>query len=321
MSDPTVDELRQRVVLLEQEVQTRDRALQDLREEVARLRVFMAESQWLIDAVENSDDFFGIGGLDGGALYVNPAGRRLVGLDSLADVRRTQIPGYFLPEDLPFVESTIVPEVLGKGIWRGEFRFRHFKTGAPIPVYYVLFAIRDRITDQIVGLATVTQDLTARKRLENERTHLQDEIIRAKDTLLAELSTPLIPITDKVVVMPLIGAIDAQRAEQMLETLLAGIAHRGASTVILDVTGVKNVDAASAAALLRSARAVRLLGAQLLLSGLGAELAQTLVQLDLNIGEIPTYGSLQSAIEAATRAAPSESRREPTPTRRQRQRW
>jgi len=308
-TDPGADELLRRVAALERELQDRDQQFHELRREIERLRAADAESQWLVAAVENSDDFIGIGGLDGRALYVNSAGRRLVGLDGPEDVLRTKIPEYFLPEDLPFVEGTILPEVLQRGVWRGEFRFRNFKTGASIPVYYVLFAIRDRSSGELTGLATVTQDMTLRKQGEQERARLKDEIIRAQTTQLAELSTPLIPITDRVVVVPLIGTVDAARAALMLDALLAGVSRSGASVVILDLTGARKVDEASASAFLQSARAVRLLGARLVLSGMSASLAQTLVQRDIDFAEIATYGSLQSAVAATTTSPSAPPRR------------
>jgi anti-anti-sigma factor len=116
---------------------------------------------------------------------------------------------------------------------------------------------------------------------------------------LAELSTPLIPISDQVMVMPLIGALDSRRAQQVLETLLHGIAERGAQVAILDITGVSVVDTHVAKALIQAAQAVSLLGAKVVLTGIRPEVAQTLVGLGVDLRGIVTHSTLQSAISFA----------------------
>lgn len=145
------------------------------------------------------------------------------------------------------------------------------------------------------------ENVTARRkaeaaRIENVR---QDEIIRAQEAMLAELSTPLIPVSDEVVVMPLIGAVDARRAEQVIATLLTGIAGHRAHTAILDITGVASVDTGTADALLRAARAVRLLGARVMLTGIRPEVARMFVELRVDLDAVSTYGTLQAGIAAA----------------------
>jgi anti-anti-sigma regulatory factor len=145
------------------------------------------------------------------------------------------------------------------------------------------------------------RDVTERKRAEEERRALQAEVIAAKDTALRELATPIVPIADGVIAMPLIGAIDPVRAQQILEALLAGIAAHRLRVAILDVTGVKVVDAEIASALVRAAKAARLLGARVVLTGIGPQVAQTLVELQADLGGIITYGTLQAGIAYALR--------------------
>lgn len=96
--------------------------------------------------------------------------------------------------------------------------------------------------------------------------------------------------------MPLIGSIDSMRAQQIIETLLEGVNTTGAHIVILDVTGVPVVDTQVANTLLRSAQAVRLLGAEVLLTGIRPEVAQTIVGLGLDLSHIRTMASLQDGI-------------------------
>jgi rsbT co-antagonist protein RsbR len=139
---------------------------------------------------------------------------------------------------------------------------------------------------------------------------IQQEVIRAQAAALAELSTPLIPLSEDVVVMPLIGAVDATRAEQVLDTLLSGVTNRAARIAILDITGVPVVDAHVANTIVRAAQAVRLLGAQVMLTGIRAEVARTLIDLNVDLGGVVTHGSLQAGIAAAFR------RRAPAPAHR-----
>ncbi|GEM_PF-1009555 len=131
------------------------------------------------------------------------------------------------------------------------------------------------------------------------RIRMQEEIIRNQQATLREVSTPLIPITDDVVIMPLIGAIDTLRAQQIPENLLEGIAYYQADTAILDITGVQVVDTQVANALVRAARAARLLGAQVILTGIQPQIAQTLVQLGADLNGIVTHSNLKSGIAFA----------------------
>jgi rsbT co-antagonist protein RsbR len=150
-------------------------------------------------------------------------------------------------------------------------------------------------------ICVVVENITERKRAEEmlRQSITQEETIRAQEAALAELSTPLIPISDQVMVMPLIGAVDSRRAQQVLEALLEGVASSRALVAILDITGVPVVDTQVANALLRAAQAVKLLGAQVVLTGIRPEVAQTLVGLGADLSGIVTCGSLQSGIAYA----------------------
>jgi anti-anti-sigma regulatory factor len=145
----------------------------------------------------------------------------------------------------------------------------------------------------------VDRDITEREGAAAERARLQEDIIRSQAVALAELSTPLIPITDTVMVMPLIGTVDSRRAQQVIETLLNGIATSRALMAILDITGVPVVNTQVANALLRAAQAVKLLGAQVVLSGIRPEVAQTLIGLGVDLSGIITSSSLQRSVAYA----------------------
>ncbi|HEY0602683.1 MAG TPA: PAS domain S-box protein [Herpetosiphonaceae bacterium] len=170
--------------------------------------------------------------------------------------------------------------------------------GRVFPVALSVSAMRS--ADKVQGGVCTVRDITQRREAEEalRRSIVQDETIRAQAAILAELSTPLIPISDQVVVMPLIGSVDSQRAQQVLESLLQGVVATRAEIAILDITGVPVVDTQVANALIQAAQAVKLVGARVILTGIRPEVAQTLVGLDINLRDILTHSTLQSGIAA-----------------------
>jgi anti-anti-sigma factor len=116
---------------------------------------------------------------------------------------------------------------------------------------------------------------------------------------IQELSTPIIPVYNGVLVVPLVGRVDSARAQTLTEMMLEAIAREQAEVVLLDITGVAVVDTGVANHLMQTARAAGLLGSQVVLVGISAEVAQTLVQLGLDLGKMVTLSNLQSGIEYA----------------------
>ena len=143
------------------------------------------------------------------------------------------------------------------------------------------------------------QDITAQKQREHEERQRQEEIIEQQQATLAELSTPLLTISDATVVMPLVGAVDSLRVAQIMDTLLNGVAASRASTVILDITGVSVVDTQVANAFIRASQAVSLLGAQVVLTGIRPEVAQTPVGLGVDLRGIITRSTFRDGITYA----------------------
>lgn len=150
-------------------------------------------------------------------------------------------------------------------------------------------------------LMACVQDISERL----ERDQLREGLIQRQAALLSEISLPLIPLTDRVVVVPLIGSLDEQRTQALLETLLQGAARLGAETLLLDITGVPLIDTAGAGALIQIAQAVQLLGARVVLSGIRPEIAQTLVSLGADMRTMRTHSTLQAAIAQTLRAEQS----------------
>lgn len=154
---------------------------------------------------------------------------------------------------------------------------------------------------QPYAICAISTDVSELKRAEQDRLQLQNDIIEAQQAALRELNTPLIPLAEDVVVMPLIGSIDSARAGQVLETLLEGVNQHRARIAIVDITGLPVVDTQVAGVLLRAANAVKLLGAEVLLTGIGPEVAQTLVGIGADLSGLKTPGTLQAGILYALR--------------------
>jgi rsbT co-antagonist protein RsbR len=144
-------------------------------------------------------------------------------------------------------------------------------------------------------------DITDRVRIEEERERLSLENEHQAIRIL-ELSTPFIPVSDGVVVMPLIGTLNAARAEQLLATLLGGLEGTHAEVAVIDVTGVPTLDRGSAGLLGRAAHAARLLGARTFLTGVRPEVARALIDLDVDLHGIEMRGSLKNALRELLRA-------------------
>jgi rsbT co-antagonist protein RsbR len=241
---------------------------------------------------------------DGRPFYANRSATEILGkgiipdttTGQLAEVYRAFVAGtdqLYPTERMPLVRalSGEASSVDDMEIERPDGRILIEIHGAPI---------RDAEGRIIYGMVSFI-DITLRRRAEEairERA-LQQEVIEAQQAALRELSTPLMPIAEGVVVMPIIGMIDSRRAQQIMETLLEGIATHSADIAILDITGVRVVDTQVAGALIRAAQAARMLGARVVLSGISAEVAQTLVHIGAEMQDMIALRSLQQAIAYA----------------------
>jgi rsbT co-antagonist protein RsbR len=137
-----------------------------------------------------------------------------------------------------------------------------------------------------------------RAEIEQQRAEIEQRRAEAERlaSLVHELSTPIVPVYDGILVLPLIGTIDERRSREIMERLLDGITQHRADCVIVDITGVAMVDTGVAQHLLQSARAANLLGTTVVLVGIGPEIAQTITQLGVEMGELVTLRDLQAGI-------------------------
>jgi rsbT co-antagonist protein RsbR len=129
----------------------------------------------------------------------------------------------------------------------------------------------------------------------------RERVIRQQQEAIRELSTPVLQVRERLLILPIIGVIDPQRARQLTEQLLRGIRTNRAKVVVIDITGVAAMDATVANHLVQTVEASRLLGATVIVTGLSPEIAQTLVTIGVDLGKMNTVGDLQGGIEQAER--------------------
>jgi rsbT co-antagonist protein RsbR len=197
--------------------------------------------------------------------------------DLLADLSRTRAAQGFSPsETATFVFSLKQPifDMLRRGLSDVEELVRQM---------WLSNALLDKL-----GLYTVEVYLQSR-----------ESIISRQQQELMELSTPVVQLWDNVVALPLIGTLDSERTQVVMENLLEKVVETGASIAIIDITGVPTVDTLVAQHLLKTVAAARLMGADCIISGIRPQIAQTIVHLGINLADIITKATLADAFAVA----------------------
>jgi rsbT co-antagonist protein RsbR len=129
----------------------------------------------------------------------------------------------------------------------------------------------------------------------------RERVIRQQQDSIRELSTPVLRVRERLLILPIIGVLDRERARQLTEQLLTGIRAHRAKVVVIDITGVPDVDEAVANHLVQTVDASRLMGASVIITGLSPEIAQTLVTIGVDLSRMQTIGDLQGGLEEAER--------------------
>jgi anti-anti-sigma regulatory factor/HAMP domain-containing protein len=149
---------------------------------------------------------------------------------------------------------------------------------------------------------TMAETIQQRARaLEDHNVNLQAANARQQQllTTIKQLSSPLLPVTNEVVVLPIVGHVDSARAQDIMTTILDGVARRRARIAIVDISGLDAIDPYVMGLLLQTVQAVGLLGAEVLLAGISAQIAQRMVQEGIQLGRVRTYRDLQMALADA----------------------
>jgi ribose transport system substrate-binding protein len=197
--------------------------------------------------------------------------------------------------------ANLMPHQIGRLALETALRILRREDVPPViesPITLVTRAnLLEAALDELIQLPQIVQALGESNATQRQ---LQQQVITAQRSTIHELSTPIVPISDHILVLPLVGAIDTTRAQQIMETMLGAIAQQRAQVLIVDITGIAVVDTQVANYLLQSAQAARLLGAHVILVGISPEVAQTIVQLGIDLSSIITRSTLKDGLRVAT---------------------
>ncbi len=158
------------------------------------------------------------------------------------------------------------------------------------------FALLNRVLDAYEPAANRIANTVAVSFVEE-----RERIIREQQDAIRELSTPVLQVRERLLILPIIGVLDAQRATQLTDQLLRGIRIHRAKVVVVDITGVADIDTSVANHLVKTVDASRLMGASVIITGLSSDIAQTLVRIGVDLSKMNTIGDLQGGIEEAER--------------------
>ncbi|MEZ0375499.1 MAG: PAS domain S-box protein [Candidatus Sericytochromatia bacterium] len=233
------------------------------------------------------------------------------GLIQLVNSQTEKLFGFSRPELIGQSIEMLVPERFRSIHTKYRHNYFHFpqhrpmgvgrefsiqsKSGREIAVEISLSPLKTG--DEQMVLCTI-RDITERKQAL--------EMIARQSRSLLELSTPVVKLIDGILLLPLIGVVDTLRAQQIMENLLQAIVASEARVALLDITGIPIIDTQVAQHLMKTVAAAKMLGAEVILTGISPEIAQTLVTLGVRLSEIRTLGSLESGIHAAFRLSGKE---------------
>ena len=195
----------------------------------------------------------------------------------------------FQPDGQPSMEKALKQIEISLKKGRYHFEWMH-KTAKGREIWFEIGMTQTMLDGRPV-LYNVWRDITARKESEQR--------IREQAQAIGDLSTPVVKLWDGIVMLPMVGVMDTARSRQMTERVLEAVAEEEARVAILDVTGVAMIDTAVARHLIETVAAVRILGADVVMTGFSPEAAQTLAQLGVDFTGFRTRGSLRAGVEEA----------------------
>lgn len=243
--------------------------------------------KYVLSILQSIKDFIVVTDSSGAITMVNDA------LCEASGYEEEELVGKPLGQILPGISVAAVIEARTAS---GEESYLTQKGGGALLVATTASVFVER--GQVTGIVCVARDLTQAKRAEEERLALRDAVNK-QAILLDELLTPIIPIADDVLILPIIGSLSDDRARRVTEALLQAVVSRRARLVLLDITGLRGIDATVVQGILRAVEAVKLIGADIVLTGIRPEVAALMVTFDINLDRLVTYGTLQAAIQSA----------------------
>jgi PAS domain S-box-containing protein len=234
----------------------------------------------------------------GNVLSWNSAAERLKGWKA-DEIIGQHFSRFYTREDLDSGKTQVELEVASK---EGRFEdegWRVRKDGTRFWANVIMTALRDE-NGVLRGFGKVTRDLT-------ERRANEDKIKKQAQEILEMATVPIVQVWEGVTLVPLIGALDSQRTQQLMERLLHRITETSSPVAVVDITGVPTIDTQTAQHLIETISAVRLLGADVILTGVRPIIAQTLVHLGIDLSNVTTRSSLAAGLRMAIEALNSPS--------------
>jgi rsbT co-antagonist protein RsbR len=306
-----VEQLKARIAALEAQLEERNRVEAELRAETASLRAVIEQLPVGLMAVDSTGK---VVAMNAEALTIVEPEVANTTLDEVNatfgffDVDKTTV---IHPENIPLARALRGEVVRGAELF---FRNRRFPEGAWLEAYAAPYTSPDK---QTVGASAIFFDCRARKFLEEEaatqNTSLiaaeaeKQEIITRLRTAVEQLSTPILELWEDVLALPVIGIVDSRRSAEMMERLLHEIVQKQSRFVIIDLTGVEVIDTSTADHFMKLVKAVGLIGARCVLTGIRPAVAQTLVDLDVSFGQLETLRNLRHGLRYCLRVLDDES--------------
>ncbi len=232
-------------------------------------------------------------------ILLDPQGTVLTwnaGAERLKGWKREEIVGKHFSRFYP-------PEALAKGQTEMELRiaaqkgrfedegWRLRKDGSRFWANVIITALRDK-EGRLRGYGKVTRDLS-------ERREAEERVKKQAQEILEMATVPVVQVWEGIVLVPLIGMLDSQRTQQLMERLLHRVAETSSPIALVDITGVPAIDTQTAQHLIETISAVRLLGAEVILTGVRPVIAQTLVHLGIDLSNVATRSSLAAGLRLA----------------------
>ncbi len=306
-----IEQLKARITALEEQLATRDRVEAELRAEATTLRavveqlpigLMVADSTGKV-TVSNSEALKFIGG----AAVDRTVDDRMSGFGIFEADKKTLVN----PENVTLTKALRGETIRGEELF---IRSQTFPEGLWVEAHAAPYATADNAT---AGATMVLLDCRARKFLEEETASQNNALLSAEAekletitrlrTAVEQLSTPILELWEDVLALPVIGIVDSRRSSEMMERLLHEIVAKQSRFVIIDLTGVDVIDTSTADHFMKLVKAVGLIGARCVLTGIRPAVAQTLVDLDISFGQLETLRNLRHGLRYCLRWLDNES--------------
>jgi len=227
---------------------------------------------------------------EGRVLTWNAAAERLKGWTG-EEIVGQHFSRFYPPEDVEKGKTRMELEAAARDGRFEDEGWRVRKDGSRFYANVIITALRGK-NGELRGFGKITRDITERRS--------NEERLRRQAQEIQEMATvPIVQVWEGIVLVPLIGTLDSQRTQQLMERLLHRITETGSLVAVLDITGVQTIDTQTAQHLIETTSAVRLLGAEVILTGVRPVIAQTLVHLGIDLSSVVTRSSLAAGLSTA----------------------